>query len=71
VKTSNLTPSLFVLKLRLSIGGADESSHAFLASPLVGGEWSVSSPGEFALGEKDPCIHLIGDWRGEGGAGLN
>jgi hypothetical protein len=34
----------------------------FLASALVGGQWSASHPGRFTPGESPPCIHWIGGW---------
>jgi hypothetical protein len=32
----------------------------FLTSALFGGEWSVSRPGRFTLGERAPDTHWIG-----------
>jgi hypothetical protein len=43
-------------------GGMDVYIHIFLASSLVGGEWSASRPGRFTPGEKSPGIHWIGGW---------
>jgi hypothetical protein len=34
----------------------------FLASALVGGEWSTSCPSRFTPGEKAPATHWIGGW---------
>jgi hypothetical protein len=45
-------------------GGVDIYIHIFLASALVGGEWSASRPGRFTLGEGAPGTHWIGDWVG-------
>jgi hypothetical protein len=42
--------------------GVDVEIHVFLTSALAGGEWSISRPGRFTLGEKDPGIHWIGGW---------
>jgi hypothetical protein len=41
-------------------GGVD----VFLTSALVGGEWSVTRPGRFTLGERAPGMHWIGGWVG-------
>jgi hypothetical protein len=35
-----------------------------LTAALVGGEWSVSLPGRFTLGERTPSTHWIGGWVG-------
>jgi hypothetical protein len=40
-------------------GGVYVQIHVFLTSALVGGEWSASRPGRFALG-----THWIGGWVG-------
>jgi hypothetical protein len=45
-------------------GEVDVYIHIFLASALVGGEWSVSRSGCFTLGERAPGSHWIGDWVG-------
>jgi hypothetical protein len=45
-------------------GGVDVYIHIFLASILVGGEWSVSRPDRFNPGERDLGTHLIGGWVG-------
>jgi hypothetical protein len=36
--------------------------HIFLASALVGGEWSTSRPGRFTPGERAPGTHWTGGW---------
>jgi hypothetical protein len=36
----------------------------FLTSALDGGEWSVSRPGRFTLGERAPGTHWIECWVG-------
>jgi hypothetical protein len=38
--------------------------HVFLASSLVGGEWSASRPGRFTLEERAICTNLVGGWVG-------
>jgi hypothetical protein len=38
--------------------------HVFLASALVGGEWSTSRPGRYTLGERALCTNLVGVWMG-------
>jgi hypothetical protein len=43
-------------------GGVDVSVHVFLASTLVGGEWSASRPFRFTPGETIPDAHWIGGW---------
>jgi hypothetical protein len=40
--------------------GVNVRLHVLLASALVGGEWSASRPGRFALEERTPVAHLIG-----------
>jgi hypothetical protein len=40
-------------------GGVDVYLHVFLASALIGGEWSASFPGRFT-----PGTHWIGGWVG-------
>jgi hypothetical protein len=45
-------------------GGVDVYIHIFLASALVGGEWSASRPGRFTPGERAPGTHWIGEWVG-------
>jgi hypothetical protein len=47
-------------------GGVDVQIHIYLTSALVGGEWSASRPGRFTLGERDPIVHFIGGWVGNG-----
>jgi hypothetical protein len=42
--------------------GVDVQIHIFLASALVGGEWSTSRPGCFTPGERAPVTHWIGGW---------
>jgi hypothetical protein len=44
--------------------GVDVSTHVFLTLTLVGGEWSVSRPGRFTLGERGSDINWIGGWVG-------
>jgi hypothetical protein len=51
-------------------GGVDVSIHIFLASALVGGEWSVARNGRFIPRERALCTHWIGGWVGLG-AGLD
>jgi hypothetical protein len=41
-------------------GGMDVYIHIFLTSALAGGEWSVSRPGRFTLGERAHGTHWIG-----------
>jgi hypothetical protein len=36
--------------------------HIFLTLALVGGDWSASRPGRFALVERAPGTHWIGGW---------
>jgi hypothetical protein len=43
-------------------GGVDAHIHIFLTSALAKGEWSISRPCRFTLGEISPGIHWIGDW---------
>jgi hypothetical protein len=43
--------------------GEDVQTRDFLTSALVGGEWSASRSGRFALGERSPCTRWIG-WVG-------
>jgi hypothetical protein len=43
-------------------GGVDIQTHIFLASALVGGEWSASCLGCFTSGERAPSTHWIGGW---------
>jgi hypothetical protein len=43
-------------------GGMDIWTHVFLASVLVGGEWSASRLGRFTPGETAPGTHWIGGW---------
>jgi hypothetical protein len=43
-------------------GGVDIQTHVFLASVLVGDEWSASRPGLFILGEKASGTHWLGGW---------
>jgi hypothetical protein len=38
--------------------------HAFLTSAIDGGEWSVSRPGRFILGETIPGSYWIRGWVG-------
>jgi hypothetical protein len=45
-------------------------SYIFLASALVGREWSASRPCRFIPGERAPRTNLIGGWVGPG-TGLN
>jgi hypothetical protein len=47
-------------------GGADVQINIFLSSVLlvVGGEWLVSYPGSFILGERALITHWIGSWVG-------
>jgi hypothetical protein len=42
-------------------GGIDP---LFLTLALDGGEWSVSRPRHFTLGERSPGTHWTGDWVG-------
>jgi hypothetical protein len=42
----------------------DVSTHFFLTSAIVGGEWSASNPGRFTPGERAPGTHWIGGWLG-------
>jgi hypothetical protein len=51
-------------------GGVDVQIHIFLASALVGGEWSASRPCRFTPGERAPGTQWIGGWVGPR-AGLN
>jgi hypothetical protein len=44
-------------------GSGGIASFSF-ASPLDGGEWSVSRPVRFTPGESYPSIHCIGGWVG-------
>jgi hypothetical protein len=44
--------------------GVEVELHAFLASALDGGEWSVSRPGRFTPRERDPGTHWRGGWVG-------
>jgi hypothetical protein len=37
-------------------------THVFLTSAVVGGEWSVSSPGHFNTGERVAGTHRTGNW---------
>jgi hypothetical protein len=41
-------------------GGLDVWIHDFLASALVGGEWSASRPARFTPRERAPGTHWIG-----------
>jgi hypothetical protein len=43
-------------------GGVDVYIHIFLASALVGGEWSGSRPGRFTPEERAPGTNWIGGW---------
>jgi hypothetical protein len=43
-------------------GGVDVQIHIFLASALIGGEWSASCPYRFTPGEKAPSTYWIGGW---------
>jgi hypothetical protein len=43
-------------------GGVDVLIHIFLASALVGGEWSASRLGCSTSGETAPSTHWIGGW---------
>jgi hypothetical protein len=38
--------------------------HAFLTSPLDGGEWSAWRSGRFISDRRSPCTHWIGGWVG-------
>jgi hypothetical protein len=42
--------------------GVDVEIHIFLASALVGGDWSASRPRRFIPGEIAPDTHEIGSW---------
>jgi hypothetical protein len=41
-------------------GGVDVQIHIFLASALVGGEWSASRLSRFTPEKRTPGIHWIG-----------
>jgi hypothetical protein len=43
-------------------GGVDAQIHIFLASALVGGEWSALRPCRFTPVERAPGTHWIGSW---------
>jgi hypothetical protein len=45
-------------------GGVDVYIHVFLASAVVGGEWSASRPGRFTPGERAPDTLWIVGWMG-------
>jgi hypothetical protein len=45
-------------------GGVEVQLHAFLTSPLHGGEWSASHICHFTPEERDPGTHMIGGWVG-------
>jgi hypothetical protein len=45
-------------------GEVDVQIHIFLASALVGSEWSASRPGRFSPGERAPGPQWIGGWMG-------
>jgi hypothetical protein len=42
--------------------GVDVQIHIFLASALVGGEWSASRSGGFIPRERAPGTYWIGGW---------
>jgi hypothetical protein len=44
--------------------GVEVYLHAFLTSPLDGGEWSASRPGRFTTGVRAPAIHWMIGWVG-------
>jgi hypothetical protein len=43
-------------------GGMYVYIHIFLASALVGGEWSASRPGHSMSRESAPATHWLGGW---------
>jgi hypothetical protein len=45
-------------------GGVDVQIQIFLASAIVGGEWSASCSSRFNPGEKFPSTNWIGGWLG-------
>jgi hypothetical protein len=45
-------------------GGVDVYFQVFLASALVGGQWSASRPGRFTPRESSLGTHWIGVWVG-------
>jgi hypothetical protein len=43
-------------------GGVDTWTQVFLASALVGGDWSASRSVHFTTGYRAPVTHGIGGW---------